>query len=354
MKHLTPDELLPLAEWRMAARFKFGPWWLALLAFLAMVASYVVYAQIIGHPIFHEQRTSLVPIETSAWAALIASMMTALGFWFEMTTPARTFGALQKLPFDADMDIRAGLLQAAQKAFADRKTWAWKMALGGFISGVLFSVFGISNSVPDDVVGQKWEYTGWFIIFVPLQFAIIGRSAYFMNLGNRAMREWANAHMKVDPLNPDALKPLARMALRNTLEWVVVLTVGSLILLGQNLEPVLMAPLYGAGLVLVYFSFTTPLRSANEKLVHAKQVNLRELDAAMNAERRIIEGGGPDGADAGQRLSGLVAYRIIVADAREWPLDLAVLSRLGLYLAIPIIGWVGSAIVEQLLNSALK
>lgn len=354
MPRAIPEALLPLAEWRSAARFKFGPGWLAVGVFAIMVGSYVLYAHLLGQAIFHDERTSFLPVETSAWAALISSMMTTLGFWFEMTTPVRTFGALQKLPFDETVNAKTGLLVAAQKAFAKKKSWAWKMGLGGFITGIVFSVFGVSSTVPENLAAHKWEYAGWFVIVVPLQFALIGRSAYFMNLGNRAMREWANDHMQVDPLNPDALKPLARMALRSALEWIIVLTVGAFILLGQNLEPILMAPLYVAGFVLVYFSFTTPLRAANVKLVDAKHASLRELDAAMVVERRIIEGGGPEGADAGQRLIGLVAYRGIIADAREWPLDLAVLSRLGLYLAIPVLGWVGSALVEQLLSSAMK
>ncbi|MGB1088949.1 MAG: hypothetical protein ACPG06_11315, partial [Alphaproteobacteria bacterium] len=174
-----------------------------------------------------------------------------------------------------------------------------------------------------------------------------------MLLASRVMRTWAEENMVVDPLNPDALRPLAQIALRSVFEWTLLLSVGLIISLGQNVDPLLMGPIYAAGVVLAVISFVAPLKVANAKLMEAKQAALVDSNAAMAAERQIIAQGGPEGADAGQRLAGLAAYHSIVTSAREWPLDLGVVARLLFYLTIPVLGWVGSALAEKLLDSAL-
>ena len=60
-----------------------------------------------------------------------------------------------------------------------------------------------------------------------------------------------------------------------------------------------------------------------------------------------------DSAEAATRLPGLIAYRGAIESAREWPLDTPAVGRFLLYLAIPLGGWLGGALVERLLGLAL-
>lgn len=353
MDRHIPDQLLPLPEWRWAARSRFGPAGVAIAAALVMIASHFVYAAIMGHDIYNPDEAALVPVETSAWAAFISSVLTSTGFWLQMTAPRRMFGTIAQLPYAASTHPREELLKVAASAFSGRERLARRSGIGGFVTGVLFGVFGILNSIPDHVYDQRWEYTGWFLIFVPFQFAIIGRATAFMYIGNKAMRDWANEHMVVDPLNPDALRPLARVALRGAGEWFVILTVGMLILLGQTLEPLLMGPLYVAGFGFGIAAFVAPMRQANEMLASAKQAALSEVSAAIAKERGLIDAGGAEGGAAGQRLAGLIAYRSALLDAREWPVDIGILARLIIYMAFPVVGWIGSALVQNALESTV-
>jgi hypothetical protein len=53
------------------------------------------------------------------------------------------------------------------------------------------------------------------------------------------------------------------------------------------------------------------------------------------------------------RLPGLLAYEARVERVREWPFDLPVLLRFGLYVLILLGSWVAGALVERALGLAL-
>ncbi len=49
-------------------------------------------------------------------------------------------------------------------------------------------------------------------------------------------------------------------------------------------------------------------------------------------------------------LNPLLAYRREISDVHEWPFDLGFYARLGLYLLIPPLTWVGAALIENLVD----
>ena len=53
------------------------------------------------------------------------------------------------------------------------------------------------------------------------------------------------------------------------------------------------------------------------------------------------------------RVADLVAYREYIASLREWPIDARALRRFGLYLLIPLVSWIGSALMERGLDRVL-
>ena len=50
--------------------------------------------------------------------------------------------------------------------------------------------------------------------------------------------------------------------------------------------------------------------------------------------------------DHAVRLSGLIAYEARIQAVRDWPFDQSTLIRVGAYVLIPTIPWVGEAIVS--------
>lgn len=53
------------------------------------------------------------------------------------------------------------------------------------------------------------------------------------------------------------------------------------------------------------------------------------------------------------RVDELLAWRGWIESLREWPIDASGLVRLMLYLGIPLASWVGGALVERLVDSAI-
>ena len=95
--------------------------------------------------------------------------------------------------------------------------------------------------------------------------------------------------------------------------------------------------------------FFWPVWPINRRLHLRKREELERLDAAITALPR------PELTDTAalQTLNALLAYRREIADVSEWPFDFSVLTRLMLYLIIPPLTWVGAALIEILIDSAL-
>jgi len=49
-------------------------------------------------------------------------------------------------------------------------------------------------------------------------------------------------------------------------------------------------------------------------------------------------------------MSPLLSYRREVLGTREWPFDLGVVTRLGLYLVIVPLTWIGAALIENVVD----
>ena len=54
-------------------------------------------------------------------------------------------------------------------------------------------------------------------------------------------------------------------------------------------------------------------------------------------------------AAAAARIPGILAYEARVEGVREWPVDVPTLLRLTLYLALPLVSWIGGAFVAMIL-----
>jgi hypothetical protein len=52
-------------------------------------------------------------------------------------------------------------------------------------------------------------------------------------------------------------------------------------------------------------------------------------------------------------LGELIVYRQFVDDLSEWPFDVSTVLRLLLYLLIPLVSWLGGALVERSVDTLL-
>ena len=316
-----------------------------------MLASYVIAALALGLDLFdHEQREVLIPVDTGFWAAIMTSIIFGLSLFFTAHGPRLDARALKRLPVDpARLDDLAATL-AAERNARRFQTRLRRMIIGAVVTGVVFGGPGIALTVPVDDWDLRVRVAVWFACVLPLVFAYFTRAALISSVHDRAMFDWLRQHVQVDLLDPAPLKPFATMALNRALRWSLILTALALILLGTGVSTLLMAPLIVAWLFVAVQAFLRPMRGVHVRLVAEKQAALSRLNSQIDQARGAMEAG-----DAGEaaRIQGLIAYRGLILEAKEWPYDVGTLARLLLYLTIPVGGWVGGALVEQIIDSLL-
>ena len=52
-------------------------------------------------------------------------------------------------------------------------------------------------------------------------------------------------------------------------------------------------------------------------------------------------------------MHALLAYEARIEGVGEWPFDPSTLRRFGFFLLIPLVSWIGGALVERLVDAAL-
>ena len=147
-------------------------------------------------------------------------------------------------------------------------------------------------------------------------------------------------NLNVDLYNLKALRPIGRSAVVD-----VLVVMGALAFMPlQSLDAEFNWGNYQAGLffgligsVLIFY---LPLSGVHVQINEAKAARLLALQEQIDAQDR---------ADA-VTLEALVAHRDRVAHLSSWPVDLSILSRVGFYLIIPPLAWVGAALVETLVQ----
>lgn len=187
---------------------------------------------------------------------------------------------------------------------------------------------------------------GWFT--ARFSFAVLRESRRLSYIGRELVR--------VDLLDLRPVSPLARQGLRQSLLAAGLLALLALLLGDLDLAPGLVVVVGGgflAGSAVSAAALALPVRGVHDAIVLAKRVELDWCDAAIRRARSACDAPSRVEPRTGPGLADLVAYRGFVESVSEWPLDAPALRRFVLYLAIPLGGWLGGALVERLVDAAI-
>lgn len=66
--------------------------------------------------------------------------------------------------------------------------------------------------------------------------------------------------------------------------------------------------------------------------------------------RAQLNDSGSDGAMAGSRLAGLLAYEARIEGVSEWALDVGTMARFIGLLSLPVLSWTGGAFAERIID----
>jgi hypothetical protein len=195
-------------------------------------------------------------------------------------------------------------------------------------------------------LGVTWTWVvGAFVTFTG------GILTYRAVVDARRFAQLARSLPAVDLLDREALLPFARQGLRSAVPGVIFGT-----FFASNLGDTgfLLATALIGTIVLVQnvAVLVIPMRGVHERLRAAKRDELARVNAAIRGEAGALRGS-PVGQRDRLSLADLLAWRAFVEDVPEWPIDLPTLGRFAAYVLVPLLGWVGAALVQHVLESAL-
>jgi hypothetical protein len=343
-----PRELVLTWEQRVVSGLPLGPTSAILVIAGVLFGLYLAAAYAFGLRVLDPEFPGPLPIDGGAWTALIFSLLGGYGFVVMHVGMAR----------NADDVAALHAVTPGATAAELRRWWIERMEAGARRSGLAFALgllAGLALTLvtsylllPEMPLAQRLRGFLWFLIFSPLVFGQIGRAAFLTLHGLRQVARRVESDFEIDLLDLSGLDPLGRIGLRNAFGWIVGSTILLLLMLNIPLGSLLTAyPGIVGILALAVAAFVIPIRPAHRAIRRAKREELGRLNAEIHRDRDAVRSAGPGSAEAAMRLSGLLAYRSAIESVREWPLDTPMRARFLLYLAIPIGGWLGGALVER-------
>ena len=238
----------------------------------------------------------------------------------------------------------AGLAKQQWQVTHRSRRWTVVVLGVGVIAGGAHNalVYGFTGlSVVDGFDAQLLSnLIGGALVWVVMTFAItslVDIARQFSRLARVA---------EVDLLNPSALTPFGRVAVISTLAIIGAQAAFPLMWIGPISSSVAaMVPGLIATGIPMLLMFALPVWPVHRRIAAAKRAELQRIRGWIETAR----GGstvGPEEPAALQRLAPLLGYRAEIQHLSEWPFDATILTRLGFYLIIPPLTWLGAALME--------
>jgi hypothetical protein len=238
------------------------------------------------------------------------------------------------------------LLSCSNDQFDALEVAATKQRASAMIFAALLG-FGISVAIGYfRFSATAWAGSGIFILMGALQW-ILAVSASWILLSIALVFRRVGANLpRIDLFQLDSLAPFQRLGLRLSLllfglfaiRFVLVARPGTF---GYLAITSVGAMILGTALLLL------PLWGAHRRIVAEKQ---RELAAVRERIASKRDRDPPESSAVSRELLDLLEYKERVASTPDWPLDVPAVLRFALYLTIPVLGWVGGAAMERLLD----
>lgn len=221
----------------------------------------------------------------------------------------------------------------------------------GLVAGLAF-VLSVDPAAHDLLRGRASADGVLSVGVLMLDFWLATRASWFTLAELAGVARAVGRAAPLDPLDAAELEPLGRMALRAAVLWAGAAALGSLsMVITEGSWPEVAA--LGFLLAVAAGSFWIPVRGVHRRLRAAKRAELARARVEIRRDREAVAALGPDATDAARRLPGLLAFEARVEAAREWPFDAATLRRFGIVLLLPLLSWLGGALVERVVDRML-
>ncbi|MCB1683858.1 MAG: hypothetical protein R3E82_02590 [Pseudomonadales bacterium] len=322
---------------RLIPAMPYGRWWAAFTLFVGSLGIHFAAARLGGLDEWFGRQANFVLF----FSTIIAYIIPVYHLIIE-----RTRLALRQLTPLLNAEIEQVALW--EDALATRPPrWTFIVLLISVTLGILHnwllwdSGLGMTRALKQpDLLATIISSSFIWIVMTFVIASLISNALLFNRLSKR---------VHLDLLNTRALTPFASVAVSSTLAIIGAQAAFPILIFAGEMNPLAFVPgLFATGIPMLLLFFW-PIWPVHRLLHHRKRRELERVDGEIARSPR------PELNDQ-QGLSELnskLNYRREIEAVSEWPFDSSAVSRLLLYLIIPPLTWVGAALIEILVDSAL-
>lgn len=224
------------------------------------------------------------------------------------------------------------------------------LSIAGLIGGILGATLTLLP-LTDSAIRQGHPNV-YSLPFMALLFGLLGSMALITHRQSQVFREVGRQHIESDLLDPEAFSPFAAVGLMNAGSWFIGSAIASLLVTSSANMWIVVAVIvvttgFGvAGLIV-------PSRGLHMHIRTRKREELTRIREVIANERATLF------SETGRspmppRMNDILAYEARIEAVREWPFDTSTLNRFALFLLIPLLSWIGGALVERAVDAALN
>ena len=268
------------------------------------------------------------------WGGIITySLLPAYpGFLRDLLLPSISGGVERDSDFVQSHGFGICWVTVARPCSSDLRHGSWHAVWCRSVHRGTAGAAGAGNRAHERLDGRKpgvdVGVVGWLIVYR------IHSALVFRQLG---------ARLPIDLYRLTNLRPFAAVAMLDLLIIMGALALAPI----QALDAEFRWINYRAGVLVAIpaaaFLFLTPMWGVHGAIVRAKHLRLSELQSALDQCERSDY----------LRLDALLGHQERVRSLHSWPVDLRLITRVGFYLVIPPLAWIGAALVENLVDTLL-
>jgi hypothetical protein len=170
---------------------------------------------------------------------------------------------------------------------------------------------------------------------------------------SRRFSEIAERLERIDLFDLSGLAPFARQGLLFALLWVLLPSIFAVNAVDRDFASSI-SVLTAICVVIGTTALLLPVLGVHRRIRQAKHAEIGRVEAAIRGDAAALAGSAIAARGASPSLADLITYRGWIESRPEWPFDTGMRLRFALYLAIPLGSWLGGALVERLLTTAVE
>lgn len=206
---------------------------------------------------------------------------------------------------------------------------------------------------PPEFTLQPWQWSLEFgAVFLTMSLVgwFMGRFSYELVWSAIQMTKVARQLPEINLLETECYRPFIHQGVHSVLLIVILMSITAHLAANPGDSFVGAIVNVFTMLALAVTALVLPVWGIHLRLRDQKLKELRQLREHIQVEQSKVVA---TSVETSNRLIGLLAMEVRIERVNDWPLDIGSFAKVGLYLLLGMGSWVGAALVERMLESAL-